>query len=346
MEKKIIFKLLGMALLMASCHHKQTADIANQPIAVKTQKVEYKDYAMPVISSGMITSGKEARLSFKTGGVISRMYVKEGEMVHKGQLLAMLNMTEVDAQVTQLQSAYKKAKRDYIRAENLLKDSATTREEWENASTELQMSGESLKIASFNKQFSAIYSTVSGRVISKLSNEGEMAAPGSPVYIINSTNDDDWIIRVGVSDKDWARIRLKDKAEVALDAYPGLTFTGIVSNIAQASDLNSGTFAIELKINPGTQKFANGLIGKVQISPTITDKVYLIPIAAIQEADAQSGNVFSVSSNRKMATIHKVQVAYILKDMVAVRSGLENVNEVITEGGAYLSDKLPLKIQH
>jgi multidrug efflux pump subunit AcrA (membrane-fusion protein) len=120
----------------------------------------------------------------------------------------------------------------------------------------------------------------------------------------------------------------------------------MVSNIAQASDLSSGTFAIELKISPGAQKFANGLIGKVQISPTITDKVYLIPIAAIQEADAKSGNVFSVSANKKMATIHKVEVAYILKDMVAVRSGLENVKEVITEGGAYLSDKLPLEIQH
>lgn len=335
-----------MVLLMTACHHKQTEINATQAIAVKTQKVSYTDYAVPVISSGIVNSGKEARLSFKTGGIISRMYVKEGEMVHKGQLLAVLNMTEVDAQIAQLQTAYKKAKRDYLRADNLLKDSATKQEHWENANTEMQMSGESLKIASFNKQFSAIYSTVSGRVISKLSNEGEMVAPGSPVYIINSTNEEDWVIRVGVSDKDWARLRLKDKAAVTLDAYPGKIFTGMVSNIAQASDINSGTFAIELKVNPGEQKFANGLIGKVQILPTITDKVYLIPTAAIQEADGQSGNVFSVSFNKKMATIHKVQVAYILKDMVAVSSGLENVQEVITEGGAYLSDKFPLKIQH
>jgi RND family efflux transporter MFP subunit len=346
MKKKLFLELVAMVLLLPACHHKQMTDKTEQPIAVRTQKVEFKDYALPVISSGIVSSGKEARLSFKTGGVISRMYVKEGETVHKGQLLAVLNMTEVDAQVTQLQSAYKKAKRDYLRADNLLKDSATTQEQWENANTEMQMSGESLKIASFNKQFSAIYSTVSGRVISKLGNEGEMAAPGAPVYIINSTNEEDWVIRVGVSDKDWARIRLKDKASVTLDAYPGQIFTGIVSNIAQASDQASGTFSIELKINPGVQKFANGLIGKVQISPTITDKVYLIPIAAIHEADAQSGNVFSVSLNKKMASIHKVQVAYILKDMVALRSGLENVQEVVTEGGAYLSDKLPLEIQH
>lgn len=346
MKKKLLLKLVALVLLLQACHHKQIADKPTQPIAVRTQKVAFKEYAVPVISSGIVSSGKEARLSFKTGGVISRMYVKEGEMVHKGQLLAMLNMTEVDAQVTQLQSAYTKAKRDFLRADNLLKDSGTTKEQWENANTELLMSGESLKIASFNKQFSAIYSTVSGRVISKLGNEGEMAAPGAPVYIINSTNDEDWVIRVGVADKDWARIRLRDKAAVTLDAYPGQIFPGTVSNIAQASDQGSGTFAIELKINPGSQKFANGLIGKVQISPTITDKVYLIPVAAIHEADAKSANVFSVSLNRKMATIHKVQVAYILKDMVAVRSGLENVQEVVTDGGGYLSDKLPLEIQH
>lgn len=346
MKKQTILKLAVLALTLAACHNKQAEKTDSKAIAVKTKKIEYKDYAAPIISSGMITSSNEARLSFKTGGIISRMYFKEGEMVRKGQLLAVLNMTEVNAQVTQLLSANKKAKRDYLRANNLLKDSAATKESWENSSTALQMSNESLKMASFNKQYSAIYATTSGTVISKLNNEGEIAAPGAPVYVINSTNAEDWVIRFGVSDKDWARLRLKDKAEVKLDAYPTMNFTGMVSNIAQAADPSSGTFTIELKINPGKQKFANGLIGKVQIFPSITDKVYLIPIEAIHEANANSGNVFTVSPNKRNAVIHKVQIAYILKDRIAVSSGLENVQEVITQGGAYLSDKSPLVIHN
>lgn len=344
MKKKTIVKFSVMVLILASCHHRQTENKPNQAVVVKTQKVAAIDHAVPIISSGMITSGKQTRLSFKMGGVISRMYVEEGQMVYKGQLLALLNRTEINAQLAQLQSANKKAKRDYLRQDNLLKEGATTLEHWENAGIELKMSDESLKMASFNKQFSAIYSTVAGTVITKLNNEGEIAAPGTPVYVLNATNPEDWVLRLGVSDKDWARLRLKDKAEVTLDAYPGITFIGRVSTIAQASDYSTGTFAVELKINPGNQKFANGLIGKVQIFPSITNKVWLIPIAAIQESDANSGTVFSVSPNKKTAVIHKVQIAYILKDKVAISSGLENVREVIIQGGAYLSDKFPVVI--
>lgn len=346
MKTKVIKLMAIMVLAMTACQPKKTEEKSNPAISVRTSKIEYRDFAAPVSSSGIVSSSREARLSFKTGGIISRMYAGEGQVVQKGQLLATLNMTEINAQVGQLQTSYSKAKRDYERAGNLLKDSATTREYWENAGTALHVAKESLKIASFNKQFSSIYATETGIVISKLTNEGEMAAPGAPVYVINSTNDADWVIRLGVSDKDWARLRLKDKAEIAMDAYPGQTFSASVSRIDQAADLNSGTFAIELRVNPGNQKFANGLIAKAQIFPSLSQKVCLIPIEALLEADGQSANVFTLSPNKKTAIIHRVRIAYILKDRVAISSGLQNVNEVITQGVSYLTDKFPVEIQH
>lgn len=338
--------VVTMAMLFAACHHPENDTNPNQAVSVQTQKIEYKEFAAPITSSGIITSSKEARLSFKTGGIIARMYVEEGQIVHKGQLLATLNMTEVNAQVGQLQTSYKKASRDYQRLGNLFIDSATTREQWENAETTLRAAEESLKIASFNKQYSAIYATETGTVIKKLANEGEMVTPGSPVYIINSVGKNDWVVRVGVSDKDWARLQLNDKAEISLDAYPGLTFAGSVSKIEQAAEMGSGTFAVEIQVNPGNQKFASGLVGRVHIFPSNLQKVFMVPIEALHEADENSGNVFSVEPKTNTAVMHRVQIAYILEDKVAISSGLQNIPEVITQGTSYLSDKIRVKVQH
>ena len=334
-----------MVLALAACHSKNPAK-KSVAVSVKTGKIELKEYAVPVISSGIVRSGKEARLSFKTGGIVSHMYAEAGQLVHKGQVLATLNMTEINANVGQLQTLHEKARRDFVRAGKLLADSATTRQNWENAQSALRLANESLKIASFNKEFSVIYATQNGTILQKLSNEGEMAAPGTTVYVISSTKASDWVLRIGVSDKDWARLRLKDKAVITLDAYPGQTFSGAVTKIEQAADPGSGTFVIELNIQPGNKKFATGLIGKVQITPSISEQVRLVPIEALHEADGQTGNVFSLSPDKKTVAIHRVQIAYILKDKVAISWGLENIHEVITQGVSYLSDKMPVNVQY
>ncbi|MBC8051917.1 MAG: efflux RND transporter periplasmic adaptor subunit [Sphingobacteriaceae bacterium] len=341
--KKNTVVLAMTIVILASCHS-VPGKKSREAVAVRTQEIKPVDLAVPVICSGMMTSKKEVRLSFKTGGIISHMYAEEGQHVQKGQLLATLNLTEVDAQLNQLQTTYKRVKQDYDRATNLLKDSVTSVERWENAESAVNMAKESLKIAKFNKRFSAIYATETGTIITKLANEGEIASPGNPVYLINSTNADDWIIRVGVSDKDWAKLRLGDKADITLDAYPGISFPGQISRIEQSADPRSGTFAIEIDVKAGSRKLASGLIGKVEISPSKSQTVYLLPIDALQEADEHGGNVFSLSSNQKKAVLHRVQIKYILRDMVAVTGRLENIKAVITQGVPYLTDKLPVEI--
>ncbi len=104
--------------------------------------------------TGVVQSDTEAKPSFKTGGVIARTYVEEGDYVSKGQLLAQLNMTEIDAQATQAKFAVEKAMRDQQRVENLYRDSIATLEQFQNAGTAVEMAKKSLQIAEFNVAYS------------------------------------------------------------------------------------------------------------------------------------------------------------------------------------------------
>jgi multidrug efflux pump subunit AcrA (membrane-fusion protein) len=86
-----------------------------------------------ITASGLLSTENEARLSFKISGIIEKIFVKEGDRVRKGQLLATLKSTEIASQVQQVQLTVEKAQRDYQRANNLYKDSVVTLEQLQNA---------------------------------------------------------------------------------------------------------------------------------------------------------------------------------------------------------------------
>ncbi len=93
------------AFAVARCNQKTEAKtataVSDNAIAVKLQPVTDTSFAPVLRYSGTIASTTEATLSFKTGGIISRIYVKEGDHVVKGQVLATLDLTEINAQVQQ-----------------------------------------------------------------------------------------------------------------------------------------------------------------------------------------------------------------------------------------------------
>ena len=91
-------------------------------------------------------------------------------------------------------------------------------------------------------------------------NEGELAAPGTPVFLFaGRTQARQWVLRCGVSDRNWARLVKGDKATVSFDAFPGEAFQGVVSSIAQGADAASGLYQVEVKVFPGKRTLAAGL---------------------------------------------------------------------------------------
>ncbi|WP_205509293.1 efflux RND transporter periplasmic adaptor subunit [Longitalea arenae] len=343
---KRIFLLIPVAAsLLSACNGGSQADsVTDEAIAVKLQPVTTTRYAPVLKYSGIMASTAEARLLFKTGGIISRIYVKEGDHVVKGQLLATLNLTEINAQVQQAAQGVEKVQRDVNRVKNLYNDTVATLEQLQNVTTQLQVAEEGLRIARFNQQYAQIRATESGTILKKLMNEGEFANPGSPVFEFNGTAGNDWVIRFGVSDKDWAVLKRGDKASVEIDAYPNRTFTGIITEIAQGADMASGTYEIEVKVLPGGARFAAGLFATVRLQPAAEQTVTLVPIGAISEADGKTGYVYTVNADGKTVTRNKVTIAFLENNKAAIVSGLDSAKEVITEGVGYLTHRSIVKV--
>jgi membrane fusion protein, multidrug efflux system len=334
-----------IVMLFTQCNGETKAAAAiDDAIVVKTQPVVTTGYTPQLNYSGSMASTSEARLSFKIGGIISKIYVKEGDAVTRGQLLATLDLTEINAQVQQASQGAEKAHRDAKRAQNLYNDTVATLEQLQNATTQQQVADEGLRIARFNQQYAQIRATENGTILRKLMNEGELASSGAAVFFVSGNAGSDWVIRFGVADKDWAVIKKGDKANVQLDAYPGKTFTGIITEIAQGADQLSGTYEVEVKVLPEGHRFAAGLFATIQLQPASQQHVTMVPIEAITEADEKTGYIYTLNADQKTVTKRKVNIAFLQKDKAAISSGLENIGEVITDGVGYLTEKSIVKV--
>lgn len=339
--------VLAFALVKCGNNKAATPAPAEDPIVVSTAPVGTGSQYRSLQYSGLIASNAEARLSFKVGGIISRIYVKEGDHVSSGQLLASLDLTEIDAQVQQASQNLEKSQRDEKRISNLYRDTVASLEQLQNSRTQSTVAGEALRIASFNRQYAQIRATGGGTILQKLMNEGEYASAGTAVFQFNGTQKNDWVVRFGVSDKDWVLLKKGDKARVSIDAYADQSFTGIVTKIAEGADPVSSTYPIEVTVLPvagAGAKLAPGLFCTLHLQPASGNSLKMIPAEALAEGDGKTGYVYTLNADKRTVAKHKVQVAYLQNDAIAISSGLEDINEVITSGVGYLTERAVVKV--
>ena len=168
-----------------------------------------------IVATGLLTTENEATYSFKIGGVISKILVEEGQFFRKGQVLALLNTTEITAGYEQARLSVEKAQRDYDRALHLFKDSVYTLEQLQNTKTGLDIALKAAEAVAFNKQYAQVYAASDGFITKKIAHEGEIVGPGSPVLAINETKgNSNYVLKVGVTDEEWAAISINQRAVV------------------------------------------------------------------------------------------------------------------------------------
>ncbi len=348
---KMLPVMAMLSLFLYSCsQQKEEARVAEDIIPVRLLPLNKSAAAATVAASGRFTTDDEVYLSFKTGGIISRILVKEGDAIRTGQLLATLNPTEIDAQLGQAKAGFEKAQRDHQRTGNLYQDSVASLEQLQNSRTALDLAWQQLAAAQFNRSYSEIRATQPGYVLRKLANEGQVAGPGTPVLQTNGAGNGTWFLRIGVSDKDWAAIRVNDKALISSEAISGRQYKGSVFRRAEGVDPYNGSFAIDIRLDKGeVMPVASGMYGHAVIvagqQGTVagTATSWAIPYDALLDGDGSTGYVF-ITNDGKTAQKVKVTIAGMDKDRIWITEGLENAQSLIISGSAYLTDKSRIKV--
>jgi RND family efflux transporter MFP subunit len=306
------------------------------PVPVRLAEVTTESAAPPVRGTGMLHPKDEVTLSFKIGGVIDRVLVEEGDRARTGDTLAVLDLREIDAHVARARSAAEKAERDLARARRLQADSVATLEQVQDAQTGAEVARAALEAAAFDRRYSVILAPADGVVLTRSAEAGELVSPGTSILTFGSRGRGS-VVRVGLADRDVARLHRGDPATVRFDLAPPRTLEGTVAEIGAAADPATGTFRVEIAV-AAPEDLPSGLVGDVEIRPRAGGALPLIPVEALLEADGARGVVYAVAVPAHRAERRDVTVAFLSGDRVAVASGLEGVMHVVTDGANRVDD--------
>jgi RND family efflux transporter MFP subunit len=329
------------ALVLGGCGRKEAAE-AVKPTPVRVSRASAGPAVPPIDTNGIVVTKHEMRLSFKMAGVVRRIQVQEGDVVKKGQRLAEIELTEVDAQVEQARQLAEKAARDLSRGENLYGDQVISLEQLQDLRTQAAMAEAQFKSARFNQGYSVITAPRDGTVLRKLVEERELVPAGTPVLVIGES-DRGFVVRAALADREIVNVKIGDKGEIHMDAFPGQAMTGTIVEVASAADPKSGMFPVEVHFDLPPPRLVSGLVARLRLAPTTSaPPLTYVPMAALVEGNGNRASVFVIEGGKALR--RDVRVAFITADSIALESGITSGEAVITDGALFLENGEPVEI--
>jgi len=264
-------------------------------------------------------------LSSKVMGRVSYLGVQDGDQVSSGKLLIRIDSGEIAAQAAQAQAAYNNAKLQYDRIKNLYDAKASTQMEMDQATLGLATAQAGLTAAKAMESYTVITAPISGQVVEKRINLGEMALPGQPLLKLEDSRN--LRLEVTVREQDILHIQPGKDVKVLIDAMPGREFAAKVSQVVSASDVRTHSFIVKVDM-PAVKGLITGMYGKALFRIGRREAI-VVPRSAVVEMSGISG-VYVVNAEGT-AVFQMVQLGETQGNAVEVVSGLKKGDRIISD---------------
>lgn len=336
----MIMKLFAgamMLLYLAGCSSNETHLKEEAPIAVSLAKPV--SMASDVVTvSGQVEAVQTAMISTRIMGYITKMNVRAGDHVRKGQLLFAVNHDDLqakgaqaDAQIVRAEAQLRNAQKDYERFSALYKQQSATAKELENMQLQYDAAKASAEAArqmrrEVNASFS--YTNVTapfdGVITAKNADAGSIANPGMPILVLEAAGG--FRIAAAIPESEIAGIAIGDKAGIDLKSI-NRSFAGTVAEINPSSGPGGGQYPVKISIPAGQFKgLYAGMYANISIQMKHggTGKAgaqkILIPLAAVVHKDQLTG-IYTAGENKK-ALLRWIRLGRQYGNEVEVLSGL------------------------
>ena len=273
------------------------------------------------------------------GGIVKALYVRQGQNVRKGQVLARLDDQLIRQQIEPLRVQLTTAEDTYRRVKNLYDQGIGVYQKVLEAQT--QVEGLKKNIAIIKRQASLMTVTapssgVADQVNVRVGEAFVGSTPAGPQIRIVNTND--LKIVADVPENYLSRVKVGSNLEIVLPEGNNRIITAKVTVVGQVINASSRTFQIEAKIPPNASLKPNQL-AKVHIKDYGIANAITIPINTLQNDDKGKFVMVAANENGKLiAKKRQIVVGELNGDQLEVKSGLQTGDQLVTEGFQNLYD--------
>ena len=334
----------GMALAKEKKPKSVTAPI-EKPVPVQIVKLEHRTLPRKVEAVGRIAPNRQLTITSQAPGIIAKHAANQGDLVRRGQLLVQIDPTdyelaneEAQANLTAVRAQVYSAARAFERSKTLLPRKVISQDNYEKAEAAYKAAVAQearalvgIKIAEERLKKTEIYTPFSGVISMRYIETGQMVGVGAP--LMNLVDLNQVRVKINLTEQDYIRIKRGDRAEVRVEAYPSLIFTGRIDRIAVSSDPRTNTFAVEALLDNPDLVLKSGFLARVSLTTRPLTDVILIPQSAILYRE--NGADVYVIEDRKAAK-KSVILGVTIGDSIQVIDGLNPGDNLVVKGQNYL----------
>lgn len=330
--------LLAAAAVLAGCSGKGKTEEPVAPTPVEAARVSAPGAAADVSGAGTLERRREMALSFRIPGVLTAMRVEAGDRIRAGQAIASIDPAGVDARQQQTAADLERARRDVERDKALFDKGYVSRQRIDDRTSALKAAQAAYDAARFDRRWASLVSPVSGVVLERRAQAGEVVAAGQVVARVADLSSP-LVLRLPLVAREAARVRVGDATQVTIDDLAGLTLNGRVTRVGEAADTRTGAISVEIELSAPPSTLRSGQVAHatlaVRAAPGAASAYARIPAEAVLEASGQRGFVFRFDRGKARRT--PVTFGGFDGDDALV-AGLADGTQVITAGAGFIAD--------
>lgn len=300
-------------------------------VTYTTEKAERGTLVRTVSVTGEVNPPLESNLSFKVGGQVSSILVKIGDHVEKGDKIAVVSEGTLRSQLAQAQFELDAQKKTL---DNMERRSDTYNYFQKEAQRKVIKAAEEA-VSQIETQIrdTVLYAPISGTVISKNLEEGEVAVANTTV-VATIAGDGDLEIKANVPESDIVNVAVGQKSKITLDAFDSSEeLEGTVAKINPASTVISDVvyYEITLAFSHQDARFKVGMSADADINTFQKENVVMIAQRAVKDDSGQK-YVEILQGEKKEQKAERVNVKTGMKGddgMIEVVSGLSGGEDVV-----------------
>lgn len=306
-------------------------------IAVMPVKSElFKTY---IDIQGRVDADENVSLSTQMPGVITRINVKPGDQVSKGQVLAETDINALMQQISDLETNLALAKQAFTKQQNLWKQNIGTEMQFLQAKTTKESLEKKMNAMNEQVRMSKIISPISGTVDAVNIKIAQMVAPG--MGAINVVNFNNLKVKADLAETYSSRVKNGNTVQIY---FPDIndSITAKINYAARAINPMTRTFTVEV-ILPANAKFHPNMVAKLKINDYQSAKpVITVPVKYIQKNNNES---FVLVEENNVAVKKIITIAKEYNGIAELKNGLIEGDKVITEGYDLINagDKIKVK---
>jgi RND family efflux transporter MFP subunit len=299
-------------------------------------------------ATGYLVADRQSKITPKISGKVVRLNFTVGDKVHKGDVLAVLESTTMEAQFAEADAALNQAQQEYNRQLALWKQGVTSRALLDNAEAQLKAARARVDQIRINMTDMTVRAPFDGTIATKNTEVGEVISsvtlgqvsgtlPAGAICTIVDLNTLEVV--ADVNEGSISQLHEGQPAEVTVDAFPSRKWRGVLRQIIPTADRAKAIVQVKVKIiNPdarllpemsATASFLQSERSEAELKEP--PRIWL-PSSALSE-----GRVAVVDSNNRIVW-RRVTTGLVRDERVEITGGLRNGDRVVIENADRLKD--------